>query len=115
MRCDVGALDEFPEAGVRVVDAGGEEVGVIRWRGEVFAVRNLCPHQLGPVARGPVRSRLAAEAVGAMCVEQETPILACPWHGWEFDVRTGRPLAGSARVRTYSVEVEAGRVVVITK
>lgn len=112
MRYDVGSLGDFPEAGVRVVDAGGEEIGVVRWRGELFAVRNVCPHQLGPVARGPLRQRLVADSVGDPRPDPDTPVLACPWHGWEFDVRTGRPLAGVARVRTYQVEVEDGRVVV---
>jgi nitrite reductase (NADH) small subunit len=42
-----------------------------------------------------------------------TPVIACPWHGWEFDVRTGVSLWDDHyRVRTYPAHVSNGRVLV---
>jgi nitrite reductase (NADH) small subunit len=110
---DVGAVEEFADRGIRVVDAGGREVGIVRWGDEVFALANLCTHQRGPLCRGALSARLAASAPGTMELDEETPVLACPWHGWEFDVRTGRALWDERyAVRTYRAAVEDGRVLV---
>ena len=46
---------------------------------------------------------------------RESRVLRCPWHGWEFDLETGEKLfdvTERARVRTYPVSVEDGRVVI---
>jgi nitrite reductase/ring-hydroxylating ferredoxin subunit len=49
---------------------------------------------------------------GTLALDDSKPVIACAWHGWEFDVRTGRAVWGkpSFRVRTYPVRVETGRV-----
>jgi nitrite reductase/ring-hydroxylating ferredoxin subunit len=110
---DIGPLKAFPEGAIRVVKAGRREIGVIRWRGHLYAVRNVCAHQRGPVCRGWLTSRLTASAPGTMEVRDEAPVIACPWHGWEFDVQSGRALSDERyALRTYPVRVEQGRVVV---
>ncbi len=58
-------------------------------------------------------STVTAAAPGAMDLHAEAPVIACPWHGWEFDLRTGRAVSDPRyRVRTFPVRVEAGRVLV---
>lgn len=110
---DVGAVAEFPERAVTIVRADGREVGIVRWDGEVYALANVCTHQRGPLCRGTLSARLTASAPGTMELDDETPVLACPWHGWEFDVRTGRALWDERyAVRTYDARVEDGRVLV---
>jgi nitrite reductase (NADH) small subunit len=93
------------------VNAGGLEIGVIRWKGRFFAVHNRCPHQKGPLCLGIVSGRLVASEPGAMEVDDEVPTIACPWHGWEFDLERGRALweEGYA-AKVVPVRVEAGRV-----
>src|SRR5579872_3559501 len=116
MVVDVGAADDFVEGEPGIVEAGGRKIGIIRWRDEFFALRNVCPHQLGPLCKGHVMPKIVAchSEVGALGVDDDTLIVACPWHGWEFDVRTGRAAWGDvpARVRVYPVEVKDGRVCV---
>jgi nitrite reductase/ring-hydroxylating ferredoxin subunit len=113
MMVDVGAASDFAERRVRIVNAGDREIGVLRWRDRFFAVHNRCPHQSGPVCLGIVSGRLTSHAPGSMEVDEETPVLACPWHGWEFELERGRALWDpSYAVRVVPVSVESGRVLV---
>lgn len=110
---DLGPLDSFPEGQVKVVKAGRREIGVTRWHGRLYAVNNVCAHQRGPVCRGWLSPRMTAGSPGEMAVEEEAPVIACPWHGWEFDLRTGRAVCDqNFSLRTYPVRVENGRVLV---
>ncbi len=113
MPVDVGAVSDFEDRRVRIVKAQGREVGVLRWRDRFFAVHNRCPHQKGPVCLGIVSGRLMGAAPGSMDVDDEAPVLACPWHGWEFELQNGRALWDqSYAVRVYPVSVRDGRVLV---
>lgn len=92
-----------------VVDLDGREIAVFRVDGDLVALANHCVHQGGPVCEGTVSGTLAEAADGSLCYEREGEIVACPWHGWEFDVRTGEALADrSYRQPTYEVVVEDG-------
>lgn len=113
MTVDVGAVGEFEDRRMRIVHAGAQEVGVLRWDGRFFAVHNRCPHQSGPVCLGVVSGRLSGAAPGTMEVDDETPVLQCPWHGWEFELVRGRALWDDGyAVKTVPVRVEDGRVLV---
>jgi nitrite reductase/ring-hydroxylating ferredoxin subunit len=113
MSVDVGALDDFAEGTLRIVGVNGREVGIVRWKGDLHAIHNLCTHQSGPVCGGILSGRLTATRPGDMELDAATPILACPWHGWEFDVRSGRALHdGQHRLRKFPVRIAGGRVLV---
>lgn len=110
---DVGSTQDFDEGTVTLVQAAQHQVGIIRWHGRYYAVRNSCPHQAGPLCAGTLRPLLAADAGEAptMKADSAIPVLACPWHGWEFDVRTGRALWDSDyRVRAYPTVVRGNRL-----
>jgi nitrite reductase/ring-hydroxylating ferredoxin subunit len=112
MRVDVGAVSDFEDHRLRIVTAGNHEVGVLRWRDRFYAVHNRCPHQSGPVCLGVVSGRLSSQAPGSMEVDEETPVLACPWHGWEFELERGRALWDpSYAVKVVPVRVESDRVI----
>ena len=113
MTTDIGATAEFAEGTVRTVGVNGREIGIARWNGAMYAVNNLCTHQSGPVCSGILSGRLTALSPGGMDLDNTTPVLACPWHGWEFDLRTGRALHDAQhRLRLFPVRVENGRVLV---
>jgi nitrite reductase (NADH) small subunit len=113
MKVNVGALAAFPERTVTVVDVRGREVGIVCWDGAVYALANVCTHQRGPLCRGTLGSRLVGSAPGTMALDDDGPVIACPWHGWEFDVRTGRAIWDERyAVRTYPAAIEGDCVVV---
>jgi nitrite reductase/ring-hydroxylating ferredoxin subunit len=112
---DVGPLEEFEPGRIRVVKAGRTEIGVVRWQdGALYALRNVCPHRGAPLCRGVVTAMIDATEPGALRADATRPVIACAWHAWEFDVRTGRAVLESSNytVRTYPVEVRDGRVLV---
>jgi nitrite reductase (NADH) small subunit/3-phenylpropionate/trans-cinnamate dioxygenase ferredoxin subunit len=92
----VAALGELPAGGLRRVDVDGTAIVLARVGDAVYACGGVCPHQGGPLTEG----RLSGTR------------LACPWHGWTYDVRTGvclLPTRG-ARVSNYPVRVDGGQV-----
>jgi nitrite reductase/ring-hydroxylating ferredoxin subunit len=113
MAVDVGALEEFEEGTIRIVQAGRQRVGILRWPGgRLYAVRDFCPHQGGPVCEGAVGRAIRGGADGPTVVD-DSPVLMCGWHHWEFDLETGRALGDPRmRLRTYDTRVDGGRVLV---
>jgi nitrite reductase (NADH) small subunit len=110
---DIGAKADVERAGTVVARLGGREIGVLAdpETGRLHAVRNRCPHHGAPLCQGTMRARLTGRP-GAYALS-ERRVLACPWHGWEFDLDDGRcPDDGRMRVATYPVRVEDGRVLV---
>lgn len=82
-------------------------MGIFNIDGEFFAVRNVCPHQGASLCRGELYGTLDSSAPGEYRHGTSQLMLRCPWHGWEFDVRTGRSWfdPGRTRVRSYPVTV----------
>jgi 3-phenylpropionate/trans-cinnamate dioxygenase ferredoxin subunit len=110
----VGTVDEIQPGTRKIVDAGGRSIGVFNVNGEYFAVLNRCPHQGGPLCKGNTHGLLRADAPGEYHYSRPGEILRCPWHGWEFDMRTGQswfdPI--KVRVRRYDVTVEPGSALI---
>ena len=89
---------------------GGRSIGVFNVGGEYFALRNRCPHQGGPLCEGFQFAPLRAAAPGEPYARgDDGAIIRCPWHGWEFDMRTGRSWFDPqrTRVRSYRARVVA--------
>ena len=114
----VGPLDEIPERGGVLAVAGDVEVGVFRVNGGLRAYENRCRHQGGPVCTGEVLGRYEAvlnpdgTVAGERFVDEE-PRIVCPWHGWEYDLATGRCAADPRfALRRFEVSVRDGEVYV---
>jgi nitrite reductase (NADH) small subunit len=108
---DVGSAAELERDGHLIARVGGREVGVVLdgATGEAHGIRNRCPHHGGPLCLGVVRERLDGDP-GRYALAGRR-VLRCPWHGWEFDLETGRCLDDpSQRAAVYGVEVVDGRV-----
>lgn len=110
----VGYADDLPAGTHRVVDVGGRSVGLFNIAGELHAVRNICPHQAGPVCGSKgTTGTLVATPEGDWRPEwaYEGEIIACPWHGLEYHVPTGRCLANARyHLRAYRVRVEDNEI-----
>jgi nitrite reductase/ring-hydroxylating ferredoxin subunit len=112
---DVGATSEFEHARPRIVAAGGRELGVIRWRDRFYAVRNVCPHMGARLCAGTVTASTSAEGpLDEVTADPDRPVVNCPWHGWTYDLKSGRALLDPEhfRVRSYPTRVASGRVLV---
>ncbi len=92
----------------KVVEVERRSIGVFNVHGEYYALRNLCPHQGAPLCRGIITGTNLPSQPGEYIWERDGEILRCPWHGWEFDITSGRSVFNPhrLRVRTYAVTVE---------
>ena len=79
----------------------------------MFALLNRCPHQGGSLVDGRLIGLVEAPVPGDYRYSRQGEILRCPWHGWEFDVRTGQSWfdPDKTRVRRYPVTVEPASAV----
>ena len=101
-------VSELPPGERKIVDVGSRSIGVFNVHGDFYALRSLCPHQGAPLCRGTITGTARASQPGEFFWEREGQVLRCPWHGWEFDITSGRSVFNPhrLRVRTYDVTVE---------
>ena len=122
---------ELPAGGRKIVEIAGRSIGVFNLgAGRYCAVRNRCPHRGAPVCEGKLIGLVTADRPYHLTREREGEILRCPWHGWEFDLTTGKsifmpetwrlnsypagvePPPATASVEKYDVSESEGMVVV---
>lgn len=101
-------IEEIEDKAKLVVEIDDEQIGVFRLGDEFFAWKNVCPHQGGPVCQGRVFSKVLEVLDGdhksrGRDFDHETAHIVCPWHGLEFDVRTGE-FAGASDTKIMNLE-----------
>jgi nitrite reductase (NADH) small subunit len=94
----------------RIVEIDGKSIGVYNLGGRYFALLNRCPHKGAPLCRGRTTGLISGPAPGEFAFERDGEILRCPWHGWEFDIPSGKSVFNPHKVRakTYPVAIEPG-------
>lgn len=98
MTVRVARLDDLAPGQVTLVEVEGARIALARAGEAVYAVGDTCAHRGGPLSEGKLSGTR----------------LACPWHGWMYDVRSGDCVmpARGGRVPSYAARVEAGDVLV---
>lgn len=110
----VAAVDDIPEGTYKIVEVEGRSIGVYNVKGTYYAIHNYCPHQGAELCRGPVCGTTLESPVFEYIYGRDQEIVRCPWHGWEFDLKTGKSLFSErVRTRNYRVEVIDGTVGII--
>ena len=85
-------LDELKDGEGKCVAIGDHQIALFKvGENEVCAIGNICPHQGGPLADGFYNA--------------EECVVTCPLHAWDFNVRTGKRVAGVESVPSYKVRV----------
>jgi nitrite reductase/ring-hydroxylating ferredoxin subunit len=111
----VGRADDLQEGGGMLVTVANRSIGIFKVGGEFYGLMNKCPHLGGELCKGRLTGALTSDGPGHFEYDPETVLLVCPWHGWEYDVRTGQSYLSpkTARARPYQVQVENGGEVII--
>lgn len=90
-------IGEVGAGTIRTVSAGGKEIALANVGGTFYAISNTCLHRGGPLGEGSL----------------EGNVVTCPWHGWQFDVTTGKAVMNpNAGVACYPVEVRGDEIFV---
>lgn len=108
----VARTQDVPVGGRLLVEVDGREIGVFNIGGEFYALLNRCPHRSGPLCEGEVIQLVLAPEVGDIRLDSRV-MLTCPWHAWEFDIKTGKSYwdPRKMRGRQYRVEVHSSEAV----
>lgn len=106
----VGTTGEIPPGSRKIVELERKSIGIFNVNGTYYALRNACPHQQAPLCLGHVTGMPLPSMPGEVVWAREGEIIRCPWHGWEFDLTTGRSIIDpdKCRVKQYDVTVEPG-------
>lgn len=106
----VCSADELPPGARKIVEVEGRSIGVFNVDGDYLAIRNRCPHQGGPLCEGVQVGQLTSDEPGDYAYSRPGEIIRCPWHGWEFDLRTGASWFDpeTRRVRSYEIQLVPG-------
>jgi nitrite reductase (NADH) small subunit len=108
---EICPVADLPEGGRVLATQGSRQIGVFNVQGDLHALPNICPHQLGPLCTGKISGTLVSTKESGWSPEWkwEGEILTCPWHGLEFHIRTGQSLAyPNISLRKYEVFVDDG-------
>src|SRR3989338_8777336 len=93
----IAKTSDIPTGTGKVVEISGKTVAVFNCEGTLFAIDNTCKHRGGPLGEGSLSNTT----------------VTCPWHGWEYDVKTGEcAMDPSIKVQTFDVKVEGDDVLV---
>jgi len=110
----VCAVSELPIGARRIVDLDGISIGVFNVGGRFCAIKNVCPHMGAPICQGTIHATHRPSDVQEFHPALADRILRCPWHGWEFDLITGKGLYdATSRMATYAVEIDSNGDVVL--
>ena len=91
----VASVDDVPAGTGAVVHADGRAIALFNVDGAFYAIDNTCLHRGGPVGEGDL----------------EGTVVTCPWHGFQYDVTTGRNIFDpDVGLQTFPVRVEDGAV-----
>ena len=106
----IAQIDELPPGARKLVTIDGRPIAVFNIKGEFFGLMNRCPHQGASLCEGPLIGLARSQNPGEIEYTKQGEIIRCPWHGWEFDVRTGQSYCDPRRfrVKAYAAQVEAG-------
>jgi nitrite reductase (NADH) small subunit len=112
----VGAVDDVRREGCRVLSIDGRQVGVIAVGEEFYAIADRCPHMGASMCAGSLGGTFLPSAPRDLVYGLDDRVIRCPWHGWEFDLESGRSLLEPRRfgLRTYRVTLDDGDVVLHT-
>ena len=91
----VASLNELEKGASKAVEVNGKTIAIFNVDGTVYALDNTCLHRGGPLGEGIL----------------EGDVVTCPWHMWQYNVRTGEKVeTPSLKVATYPVQIEGNDI-----
>jgi nitrite reductase (NADH) small subunit len=114
----VSPASDLRDGQMKLLEFESFEIGVYRHQGYLYAYRSQCPHQGGPACEGMIIGRVCdilddERKFVAQTFDDDDMRIVCPWHGWEFHMKTGRNAADPAfGLRAHKVFEREGSIYV---
>jgi 3-phenylpropionate/trans-cinnamate dioxygenase ferredoxin subunit len=104
----VARTADIPPGTNKVVTVRGREIVIFNVGGEFFAFLNRCPHEGAKLCHGVLVGLTESDSPGSYSFQRKGEMLRCPWHGWEFDIRTGKSWFDPERIKLRGFPVWVG-------
>ena len=103
----IGAVTDLDLNKLHTVEIEGRMITIVRTDAGVFSMGNSCPHQGGPMRSGSIHGTMLPSDPDEYVYGEDSQVIRCPWHGYEFSIRTGKSICGaiSGRLPVYEIEV----------
>ncbi|HWG05174.1 MAG TPA: Rieske 2Fe-2S domain-containing protein [Beijerinckiaceae bacterium] len=114
----VAKISDMADGDRRIVTVADKEIGVFRKDGAYYAYRNLCVHAGGPACEGLMINRVIDLIDADMKYQGQTfsddVHFVCPWHGYEYDLKTGTCVGDpKLRLQRFDVVEKNGNILVV--
>ena len=106
----VAAADEILPGERKLVNVRGRPILIFNLDGDYFGILDRCPHQGASLCKGKLVGLVEADRPGQYNFTRNNEIIRCAWHGWEFDIRTGKSRCKKKKIKAtqYNVETKIG-------
>jgi 3-phenylpropionate/trans-cinnamate dioxygenase ferredoxin subunit len=98
---------DIPVGSRQCVTVAGRDIVVFNVDGEYFGLADKCPHRGARLSAGMLVGRIESGGYGDYHLKSRGTTVRCPWHGWEYDLKTGRSFCDPNHVRARGYEIEA--------
>lgn len=118
---NAGKVADYVDGDRKVIVCGDKEVGVFKLGEQFYAWHNRCAHRAGPVCQGRIMKRVlepVAEdrSVRSMEYDETETNIVCPWHGYEYSIKTGEHQGNSKiRLRKADLVIRDGEIYVVVQ
>lgn len=110
----IASVEDIPVGGRKIVEINRMSIGVFNVKGQFYALLNYCPHNGAELCKGKIYGTNLESDVHEYIYGKDQEIIRCPWHGWEFDIKTGESLFDDqVRAKSYPVKVIDGQVGIV--
>ena len=106
----VATADEILPGERKLVNVRGRPILIFNLDGDYFGILDRCPHQGASLCKGKLVGLVEADRPGQYNFTRNNEIIRCAWHGWEFDIRTGKSRCEPEKIKAtrYNVETKIG-------
>lgn len=99
-------VDEIPAGQSKKITIEGRDIALFNLGDRFAAISNKCPHEGAELCNGRMAAFIDSNEPGVYITHDDRTMVRCPWHGWEFDVKTGKSYCDPKRLRVKSFDVD---------
>lgn len=103
----IAPVQEFELNKLTPVEIEGRQITIVRTEAGIFSFGSSCPHMGAPICHGSIHGTMLPSDPDEYVYGEDGQVVRCPWHGYEFSIRTGESIAGAfhGRVPVFELEV----------